>query len=213
MKIQTCVLGMIGTNCYLIINESTNEVIIVDPAEQAEAIKGKIEDKKYNPVAILLTHGHFDHIMAAPDLSKAYNIPIYSSEAEKELLERPEMNLSEMMNTSFSLTPDKCVKDNEVLTLAGMNIKVILTPGHTAGGVCYYFYEDAVLISGDTLFLESTGRTDFPTGDGKQLLNSIQSKLMILNDDLKVYPGHGARTTIGHERKNNPYLSDENFWD
>lgn len=213
MIIQTCVLGRLGTNCYIIYNENTNKAIIIDPADQAQEIIKQLGEATLTPVAILLTHGHFDHIMAATAVAKEYSIPIYASEAEKELLGNAKLNCAEMMGKSYILTPDIYIKDNEVLTLAGITFKVIQTPGHTAGGLCYYFEKEAVLISGDTLFFESIGRTDFPTGNSTNLLESIQNKLMILPDEVKVYTGHGENTTIGHERNNNPYLSNDNFWD
>ncbi len=213
MKVFSYVLGMIETNCYLIVNESSNQVIIIDPAEQAARIQEKVKEKQLVPVAVLLTHGHFDHIMAATDLAKEYDIPIYASEAEVEILQNPQLNLSVTMNQNYALTPDVVIKDNESINLANMNIKVLHTPGHTAGGVCYYFQENAVLFSGDTLFLESVGRTDLPTGNSELLLESIRHKLMVLHDDVKVYPGHGPCTTIAHEKTHNPYLYDENFWD
>ncbi len=213
MIIQTCILGRLDTNCYIIYNEDSNKAIIIDPADQAQEIIKQLGEAALTPVAILLTHGHFDHIMATSAVAKEYNIPIYTSEAEKELLGNAKLNCAEMMGKSYILTPDIYIKDNEVLTLAGLTIKVIHTPGHTAGGLCYYFEKEAVLISGDTLFFESIGRTDFPTGNSTNLLESIQNKLMTLPDEVKVYTGHGENTTIGHERNNNPYLSNDNFWD
>ena len=213
MRVFNYVLGMIETNCYLIVNELSNQVIIVDPAEQAVRIQEKITEKQLDPVAILLTHGHFDHIMAATDLAREYDIPIYASEAEVELLQSPKLNLSVTVNHNYALTPDVEIKDNDSLELANMKIKVLHTPGHTAGGVCYYFPESEVLFSGDTLFSESVGRTDLPTGNSEVLLESIRTKLIVLSDDVKVYPGHGPSTTIAHEKTHNPYLYDENFWD
>lgn len=213
MKIQAFVLGAVGTNCYFVTNEVTKQTIIIDPPEQAGRIREKLEDKGLAPVAILLTHGHFDHIMAASDLSEDYGIPVYAPEAEKALLEAPRLNLSESMGSSFAITPDIFLHDMEQLTIAGFPVRVLLTPGHTAGSVCYHFYEDNVLVSGDTLFFESVGRTDLPSGNMEHLLESIRTKLMCLEDSVKVYPGHGPRTTIGHERKNNPFLGRESFWD
>lgn len=213
MKVVKYVLGMLKTNCYFVINMVSNQVIIIDPADQAASIRQKIEEKQWKPVAVLLTHGHYDHIMAAKELSEEYNIPLYASEAEVELLQNPEINMSFTMNHNYSLTPDVLVKDNEILNLANMKIKVLQTPGHTAGGVCYYLYENDVLFSGDTLFFESVGRTDLPTGNSAQLFESIRNKLMVLKDEIEVYPGHGQYTTIAHERSHNPYLYDENLWD
>jgi glyoxylase-like metal-dependent hydrolase (beta-lactamase superfamily II) len=213
MKIQTYVLGMVSTNCYIIFNESTNEALIIDPPDQAPALKVKIEELDLSPVAILLTHGHFDHIMAAGDLAAAFGIPVLAGEDEKALLEDYNLNGSRMVRKNYTLSADRFLKDKEEFTLGGMRIKVIHTPGHTAGGVCYYFEEDKVLISGDTLFLESIGRTDLPTGDQDTLLESIRRKLMILPEEVFVYPGHGDKTTIGYEKIHNPYIGENNFWD
>lgn len=213
MTIQTYELGSLKTNCYIIINEQTKEAVIIDPAAQAQKLVEKIEEQSIKPVAILLTHGHFDHIMGATDLIKSYPIPIYACIDEKELLGNAKMNCSELFGKPFTLVPDICFKDNEILNLAGMSIKVLHTPGHTIGGTCYYFFEEGVLVSGDTLFFESLGRSDFPTGNTSCLIESIQKKLMTLPDLTKVYPGHGASTTIGHEKHNNPFLNEESFWD
>ncbi len=213
MKIQSYVLGMVHTNCYIVSNDQTKETIVIDPPDQALKIKNNLKEQELNPVAVLLTHGHFDHIMAAGDLADFYHIPVYASEAEKELLEDSDKNGSHMIGKNVVLTPDKLLQDNEIISLAGINIKVIHTPGHTAGGVCYYLWEEKVLFSGDTLFYESVGRTDLPTGDMGTLIKSIREKLMALPDEVKVYPGHGDQTTIGHERIYNPYLGENNFWD
>jgi hydroxyacylglutathione hydrolase len=206
MKIQSYVLGMVSTNCYMLSNENTKEAIVIDPPDQAPAIINKLKEQELIPVAILLTHGHFDHIMAAGYLAENFHIPILACEAEKELLADANLNGSRMIRKNFTLLANQFIKDNEQLTLAGMKIKVIHTPGHTAGGVCYYFEEEKVLISGDTLFLESVGRTDLPTGNLETLIESIRQKLMVLPDDVEVYPGHGDKTTIGYERTHNPYI-------
>lgn len=206
MKLQSYVLGVVSTNCYIISDENTNEAIIIDPPDQAAAIANMLKEQSLVPVAIILTHGHFDHIMAAGDLAENFHIPIIACEAEKELLADSNINGSRMIRKDFVLTANQFIKDNDLLTLGGMKIKVIHTPGHTAGGVCYYFEDEKVLISGDTLFLESVGRTDLPTGNSKTLIESIRQKLMVLPDDVVVYPGHGDKTTIGYERTHNPYI-------
>lgn len=211
MKIQSYVLGVIKTNCYIISNEKTNEAIILDPADNGEEIIKVLEEQKLIPIAILLTHGHFDHIMGAKDLKQRYEMPVYASLAEKDLVADVKMNGALLIRKIFTLVPDLYLNDGEELNLAGINIKVIHTPGHTIGGVCYYIEEESVLFSGDTLFHESVGRTDLPTGNTGLLLESIRQKLFVLQDDVKVYPGHGDTTTIGHERTRNPYFNEESW--
>ena len=204
---KTLVLGMVQTNCYIVSNNETKEAIVFDPAEQADRIEQYLKANDLVCKGILLTHGHFDHILAARELAALTQAPIHAHEAEVKLLGDPQLNASSQIRRECSLSPQILLQDGQSLQLAGFIIKVIHTPGHTAGGVCYYFPGHGTLISGDTLFLESIGRTDLPTGNSRQLVESINSKLMSLEDLVKVYPGHGDPTTIGYERENNIYLS------
>lgn len=206
-NMKTIVLGIVQTNCYIISNGNTKEAIVIDPADDAMKIEQYLKANDLACKGILLTHGHFDHIMAAKELSEDTQAKIYAHEEEVKLLQDAQMNASAHIRRECILTPDVMLKDQEVLTLAGFTVKVIHTPGHTGGGVCYYFSGHGVLISGDTLFREDIGRSDVPTGDGKKLVESILNKLMILEDSVKVYPGHGESTTIGYERDNNIYLT------
>ncbi|WP_313128436.1 MBL fold metallo-hydrolase [Anaerocolumna sp.] len=207
MKIKTYVLGPVMTNCYFAINEDTKETIIIDPADKAEVLIQNINREGLKPVAIFLTHGHFDHILAVSEIVERFQIPIYASEEEKELLETPSMNLSVSLGKNIALTPTDLLNDKDVIKLAGAEITVIHTPGHTSGGVCYLFKENKFLFSGDTLFEGTVGRADLPTGNLNTLLDSLNRKLMTLPDDITVFPGHGESTTIGHERNTNPYVS------
>ncbi len=206
-QLNTLVLGIVQTNCYILSNVSTKEAIVFDPGDQAEIIEQYLSNHGLTCVGILLTHGHFDHIMAVDGLVKRTGAKVHALEQEKQLLEDPQLNASARVHRPCSVTADMFLKDQETFTLAGFQIRVIHTPGHTAGGACYYFPELEILFSGDTLFLESIGRSDLPTGDGVVLVASIQNKLMTLEDDIQVYPGHGDATTIGHERKYNPFLN------
>ncbi|WP_181899306.1 MBL fold metallo-hydrolase [Lachnotalea glycerini] len=200
-------LGMVRTNCYLVYNVDTKEAIIVDPADNGAYIKSIIEEKDLNLQAILLTHGHFDHIMAVAYLKENYQIPVMAHEQEKEILEDPAKNLSDSMGGNFCIVKaDRFLKDGEVLELLGTKIKTLYTPGHTIGGVCYLFEKEKLLLSGDTLFNGSVGRSDFPTGSTSTLVRSIKDKLFVLEDDVIVYPGHEDETSIGRERKFNPYI-------
>lgn len=207
MKIEQYCVGEVGTNCYFIINEETKEMLVVDPGDSAPLLAEKIKQEDLKPQAILLTHGHFDHAMAAEELAGIFDIKIYAHEKEKETLEQPELNRSSMMGRKRGVYhADVFVRDGEVLKLAGFELKVLHTPGHTEGGCCYYIEAEKALFCGDTLFCQSVGRTDFPRGSTSQLIRSINEKLMVLPDDVTAYPGHMELTTIGMERKYNPFL-------
>ncbi len=200
------IVGPVCTNCYLLVNHKTGELLVVDPGDQAQLIEKQIEKTGAKPVAILLTHGHFDHAGAAEELADKYQISIYAHEAEKETLEDPGLNLCGMIGEHKVYHADIFVKDEEVLNLAGFSIRVFFTPGHTIGGCCYYIADEKILFSGDTLFQESVGRTDFPRGSASDLIRAIREKLMPLPDDVTVYTGHDESTLIGYERMHNPYL-------
>lgn len=206
MIIKTCVVGVVSTNCYLLINENTKETIIIDPGAEADKIILKIKELNVKPVAILLTHGHFDHVMAVKDLVEEYGIKTYGSKEEVAIFENDSLNCSGMIRQNYELEVDILLEDNEKVNLAGFDIEVIHTPGHTQGGVCYYIEDEGVLFSGDTLFADSIGRTDLPTGDIRALRNSIIKRLFVLPEEVEVYPGHGAKTTIGHEKAHNPFI-------
>ena len=207
MKIQNVCAGELGTNCYLLQNTDTNEMIIVDPADEAAKIAGRIESMNGIPKAIYLTHGHFDHIGAAKELSEKYDIPIVAYESEKELLHDPRKNLSDGMGWNpISLEASELVKDGDILEYAGMTCKIIHTPGHTVGGCCFYFADDKVLICGDTLFAGSCGRTDFPTSSFEDMKNSLKRLMEELPEDTNAYPGHGVPTTIGYEKRFNAFV-------
>lgn len=201
MKVINMVLGPIATNTYIAYNEATKECFIVDPAANCQMIVSTIEDYSLSPVAILLTHGHFDHIGAADDLRKHFGIKIYAMSEEKEILET-QNNLAYMINKSMTLSVDEFFTDGEEITLIGEKIKVIRTPGHTIGSCCYYIESQKILFSGDTLFCNSHGRYDFPTGSYSEIIDSIKNKLLELDDDVRVLSGHGDETTIGFERGN-----------
>ena len=200
------IVGPVCTNCYLLVNHKTGELLVVDPGDQAQLIEKQIEKTGAKPVAILLTHGHFDHAGAAEELADKYQISIYAHEAEKETLEDPGLNLCGMIGEHKVYHADIFVKDEEVLNLAGFSIRVFFTPGHTIGGCCYYIADEKILFSGDTLFQESVGRTDFPRGSASDLIRAIREKLMPLPDDVTVYTGHDESTLIGYDRMHNPYL-------
>ena len=206
MKIEKYVLGSLGTNCYLIINEETKEIAIVDPATGPDYLFSHIKTKGYIPTKILLTHGHFDHVMGINNWVKEYDIPVFLHENEAEILASPELNLSAVFGASYAYNDVKCLKDDEIIDVAGYAFRVIHTPGHTSGGCCYYCEEERVLISGDTLFCGSVGRSDFPTGSMGTRFRSSKEKLFVLPDDVKVYPGHNETTSIADEKRYNPFV-------
>ena len=197
---------MVATNCYLIINKENKEALLVDPADNALRISNVIEENGCTLKAILLTHGHFDHIMALNDLKKRYNVPVYAHEEEEDVLKQSSLNLSGSIGQIYTTQADVYVKDGEHLKLAGLDVIALYTPGHTKGGACYYFPEEKVLMSGDTLFHCSIGRTDFPTGSMSQLVRSVKEQLFVLPDDVQVYPGHDSVTSIGYEKQYNPFF-------
>ena len=205
-KIDSRILGMVGTNCYLLCNMDIKECVLIDPADSQDEISRMIDESGCSLKGILLTHGHFDHIMAADAVRDKYGVKVYASCDEKNTLEQPHINLGEAYGLKLSVKADVWHKDGEILKLAGFDIEALHTPGHSEGGSCYYVREIGVLFSGDTLFCGSVGRTDFPGGSMSEIVRSIKEKVMVLPDDTKVYPGHGEGTSVGYERVNNPFL-------
>ena len=199
-------VGMIGTNCYIIYDNDKKEAIIIDAGDQASKIIRKIEELGVKVVAILLTHGHFDHILAVNDVATQYNVPVYAGASEERLLTDEQLNGSAYYRRNAIVDTYELLDDGSNVCIGGINVKVIFTPGHTEGSVCYYIEEAKVLFTGDTLFRESIGRTDMATGDDKLIIQSLNN-LMKLSDDIVVYPGHSEETTIGYERLNNPYIA------
>ncbi len=206
LKIGRLMLGICQTNCYFVYQEGSTDVIFFDPADKGDYIYEKLQEKGLNVKGILLTHGHFDHIWGTDKLRELSGAPIYAYEAEKALCEDAITNVSDQVGRPYTVIPDYYMKDGEEITIAGMTCKVIATPGHTVGSCCYYFEEAGMLIAGDTLFQESVGRTDLPTGSMSAIIHSVKDKLFLLPDETKVYPGHGDVTSIGHEKRYNPFV-------
>ena len=199
-------LGVCQTNCYFVYREGSSKVIIIDPADYGDQIFKAMKDNGFEVAAILLTHGHFDHIWGCSRLRQLTSAPVYAYEGEEKVLLSADLNVSAGAGRACTVKANTLLKDGEEVTIEGMTFKLIATPGHTQGSCCYYFEEANMLISGDTLFEESVGRTDLPTGSMSTLVRSVKDKLFELPDDVVVYPGHGDSTTIGHEKKYNPFI-------
>jgi len=201
LKLKTVSVGMGATNCYLLKNKTTAEIIIVDPGDWGPQIIREVKELQGTVTAILLTHGHFDHIMAVNEVKKIFPAKVYAAETEQDVLSDPAKNFA---GSSYQVQVDVWVKDQEILSLAGFQVQVFSTPGHTAGSVCYYFKEEELILCGDTIFLGSYGRTDLPTGNMAQITKSVHFLLNTFSDTVKLYPGHGEPTTVAFEKRYNP---------
>ncbi len=197
MEVKRIVTAEYQENCYIVWDE-TKKGAIIDPGGSIEKIISFIETNEIEVKAILMTHGHFDHIGKAEELSKKYNVSVTINEKEKIVIEdswnHDCMEFKNPINYIF-------VKENDIVTVGNMNFKVIETPGHTVGSVSYFC--ENTLFSGDTLFLQTVGRWDFFTGSLEEIKNSVINKLFLLPEDTKVYPGHGFSTSIGEEKIHN----------
>ncbi len=205
MEFHKLSLGYLGTNCYILAENTTKQAAVIDAPDQADAILGFLEEKGYTLTNIVLTHGHYDHILALGELKEKTGATLSVHENGVAFLQDGIHNLCHYVGIDWTpVKPDKLLKEGDVLTLGGQEFRVLHTPGHTSDCIC--LYGGGILISGDTLFQRSIGRADHPTGDYHQEIASIQEKLMPLPDETIVYPGHGPSTTIGEERRGNPYL-------
>lgn len=200
IEIRNILVSECYTNCYLVKNKETGEGVIVDPGGNALKISTNISRMEMTPKAILLTHGHFDHIAAVDELKDRYGIKVYAGSEEEKLLLDNRMNLSMAFGVPMTVCADEFVSDGEKINIAGINMKFIHTPGHTKGSGCYYLEDNEIIFSGDTLFRASRGRTDFPGGSEAEILKSIREKLLVLPEDTEVFPGHEESTMIGAEK-------------
>lgn len=204
IKITCFVIGVIGTNCYLIEDEATGKLAVIDPADYCNQLYEAIDESGGKLEYVLLTHGHYDHIGGVAELCKRYQPTVCASEKELPVIKEPSYNLSK--NHGINIKPfevDKALSDDEVFMLGETEFRFILTPGHTMGSGCYI--ADDCIFSGDTLFCTSVGRTDFPTSSMRDMMRSV-TRLKNLEGDYNVYPGHDVFTTLDRERKYNPFM-------
>ncbi|MFK3937222.1 MBL fold metallo-hydrolase [Alkalihalobacillus sp. NPDC078783] len=202
-------LGPIQTNAYILTN-SEGDALIFDPGGDADTLLQWLQDKEITPLAILLTHAHFDHIGAVDAVRDAYSIPLYLHKNEENWLEDPELNRSTAFlgRTKVTARPaEQIIEGEQVLQIGSFTCNVLETPGHSPGSVSFYFENEGIVFSGDALFASSIGRTDLPGGNHQQLLESIHSKLMDLPEQTIVACGHGPTTTILREMDSNPFLN------
>ena len=204
--IESIVTPGMGVNCYLVSCDKTGKAIVVDPGAGSNMISKWLKEKNKDVEYIVLTHGHWDHLGAVEDLRRELGVKVAIHKDDAAMLTDPKLNLSYYSGRNMALSPAEILlEDNQVLKIGEMEVKVLHTPGHTPGGICLLTKDG--LLSGDTLFSTSIGRTDFPNGDLNLLLKNIREKLMVLDDNLPVYPGHEEFTSIGREKKYNPYLN------
>lgn len=205
MKIYQSEVAPIGTNCYLVVNEENNEAVVVDPGGSPEIIAQMINRSGAKVQAIFLTHGHMDHIGALEDVHAATGAKVYISEEDAPMLSNPESSLAAFMGMDLHCPPaDAFFRHGEAVEEAGLQFKVLATPGHTPGGVCLLCAD--VCFCGDTIFCESIGRTDFPGGSYDGLIRSIKEKILTLSPETRLLPGHGPSTTVEWEKRRNPFL-------
>lgn len=198
-------VGLMKVNCYIV--GDPKEAIVVDPGGDAEKIVRILNENNITAKYIVLTHCHFDHIIAVEKVMEKIGVKLIACQAEKENLLNCKINYTDRYSRKpIELTADIYVKENDVIKSGEYEFKVIETPGHTSGSMCLYCKEKKVLLSGDTLFYASVGRCDLATGDGQNLIKSIKEKLFILPDDTLVFAGHGEDTSIGFEKLNNPFV-------
>ncbi|MGD9621954.1 MAG: MBL fold metallo-hydrolase [Mycolicibacterium sp.] len=208
--------GMLACNCYVLASRAGTDAIVVDPGQRAMGpLREILDTHRLTPAAVLLTHGHIDHMWSAQRVADSYGCPVYIHPEDRFMLTDPIKGfgprLAQLAFGAMFREPKQVVdldRDGDKIELGGISVAVDHTPGHTRGSVVFRIQDgpEEVALTGDTLFRQSVGRTDLPGGSGRDLLESIVTKLLVLNDDTLVLPGHGERTTIGAERRTNPFL-------
>lgn len=201
-------VGPLDVNCYILWDSSAKEAFVIDPGGDGDEIKKAVDKRGLKAVYIVNTHGHFDHVGADGELKKAFgaHLAIHSKDAPL-MKEAHEHGAFFGVTTPESPEPDMLLEDGEILKAGSIGLKVIHTPGHTKGGICLYSKDDGLLFTGDTLFAGSIGRTDFEGGSFEEIMRSITAKLLPLGDTVRVLPGHGPESTIGEEKRTNPFIT------
>ncbi|MBC8100550.1 MAG: MBL fold metallo-hydrolase [Armatimonadetes bacterium] len=209
LEIIVLTLGIVATNCYIIGDKATGNALLIDPVDDAPLLVQTAAQAGFTIKLILATHGHFDHVLASADLKTLTGAPFYINQRDAGFLERlPETGLR-YTGERFpeAGVPDRWLTDvPEVLTLDGIRLETLFTPGHAPGHLCFYLRDHGIVFGGDALFMGSIGRTDLPGSDTATLMHSIFDVLLPLGDDIRLLPGHGPETTLGRERRTNPFL-------
>ncbi len=209
-RIGTLTVGPLATNCYLLGGDKADSIVIIDPGDEAELLLDEADEMAGTVAAILITHGHVDHIAAAAEVQRATGAKLYVHAADAPMLTRPDPYWASLVGGVKPCSADVELADGDELHLAGVDIRVMHTPGHSPGGVCFVTSE--AVFCGDTLFAGSIGRTDLPGSDHDAMVSSLDRLVSELPDEMLVYPGHGPATTIGEEKTDNPFIEDLSGW-
>ena len=207
LSVKRLVVPPLEANCWILVAEGAQKAAVIDPGGAGPAILEAVQQLDATVGAVLLTHGHFDHMTAAVELALGSDAPIYAHAADAPMLARPQDQMPGFVDESVRGVEDmRAVAEGDEIEVGGLRISVRETPGHSPGGVCYL--TEGAILTGDTLFAGGIGRTDLPGGDHKQLMASIRDKILSLPDETTVYPGHGPASTVGDERRRNPWLTE-----
>lgn len=203
-KVKKLVTGPMQVNTYIVGETESKEALVIDPGGNAGGVLQVLEQQEWNLKLIVLTHGHGDHIGAVMELKEKTGVPVVLHDEDAAMLADSKKNYTAMMGGGVTIEPDGLLEDGDDIILGEEKVEVIHTPGHTQGGIC--LKADHMLFTGDTLFMQSIGRTDLEGGNTRQLIKSIRERILSLEDGITVYPGHGPESTIGAERQSNPFL-------
>lgn len=208
MMLEILTVGELATNCYILVDEETQQGVVIDPGGDFEIIEAHLKELKLSVKYIILTHGHVDHIGALAQLKKATGAEILIHSKDSAMLYEPNQNLSIFSGDKIIATKaDKLLGEGNIIQCGGIKLEVLHTPGHTSGSIS--LLTDNMIFTGDALFCGSIGRTDFPGSSYQELIRSIKDKLLSKDHDFIIYPGHGPSSTIGEERRNNPFLNED----